>query len=88
MWSLRRRTSPTQEQQVLLLSVEGMHCASCGLTIDDAAEEVPGVARSTTSFKTAQIDILLADGADQDRVARDVMAAVEEAGYRAWVPDR
>ncbi|MFP5377090.1 MAG: heavy-metal-associated domain-containing protein [Acidimicrobiia bacterium] len=26
------------------LRVDGMHCASCGMLIDDAVEDLPGVA--------------------------------------------
>lgn len=29
--------------------VKGMHCASCGILIDEVVEEIEGVARSATS---------------------------------------
>lgn len=89
MWSRRAKadTSPGADG-VLVLAVEGMHCGSCGLTIDDAIEEVPGVARATTSFRTGLTQVLLADGADRGAVVPQVVNTVTEAGYRAAVrPD-
>ena len=80
MWS---RKSKPADGDVVVLSVEGMHCGSCGLTIDDAVEDVPGVARATTSFKTGLTEIVLAPGADPARVGPDAIAAVASAGYGA-----
>lgn len=82
MWS--RKGKPVQPAgDVLVLRVEGMHCGSCGLTIDDAVEEIPGVARATTSFRTGLTEVVLADGADPARVGPDAVAAVASAGYGA-----
>jgi copper chaperone len=70
MWSRRSKPAGTAGD-VLVLSVEGMHCGSCGLTIDDAVEDVedvPGVARATTSFRTGLTEVVLADGADPAQV--------------------
>ena len=36
------------ESPTLVFAVDGMHCASCGLLVDDFVEEVPGVASSST----------------------------------------
>lgn len=33
------------------LVVTGMHCASCGLLIDDTLEELPGVVSSSTDLR-------------------------------------
>jgi Cu+-exporting ATPase len=33
------------------LSVSGMHCASCGLLIDETLEELPGVVSSSTDLR-------------------------------------
>lgn len=73
---MSRAESPT-----LVFAVEGMHCASCGLLIDDLVEEVPGVASSTTYVPRGQTVVALADGADVDAAA--VAAAIAGAGYRA-----
>lgn len=84
MWS--RRPRPAEPAgAVLVLDIKGMHCGSCGLTIDDALEDVPGVARATTSFRTGLAEIVLADGADPAVVAPDVVAAVAGAGYSCAV---
>lgn len=84
MWS-RRKNTTDDSAGALILAVEGMHCASCGLTIDDAVEMVPGVARATTSFRTGLTEVLLAEGADQNTVAPHVVDVVTRAGYRASV---
>lgn len=36
----------------LTFTITGMHCASCGLLIDDAIEDLPGVTTSTTNHRT------------------------------------
>jgi copper chaperone len=33
------------------LAVAGMHCASCGLLIDETLEELPGVISSSTNLR-------------------------------------
>ena len=61
-------------------TVEGMHCASCGMLIDDALEDVDGVTSSTTSLRAGQAKVDL----DPDRCTPDdVIAAIAEAGYTA-----
>lgn len=82
MWSRKSRPARTPAG-VLVLNIEGMHCASCGLLIDDAVEDVPGVTRATTSFGTGLTEVDLADGADPTAVAPGVVAAIAYAGYDA-----
>ncbi|MBQ0906837.1 heavy-metal-associated domain-containing protein [Micromonospora sp. U21] len=61
-------------------SVEGMHCASCGMLIDDALEDLDGVTSSATSLRAGQAKVDL----DPDRCTPDdVIAAIVEAGYTA-----
>ncbi|MBC9003654.1 heavy-metal-associated domain-containing protein [Micromonospora aurantiaca (nom. illeg.)] len=61
-------------------TVEGMHCASCGMLIDDALEDLDGVTSSTTSLRAGQAKVDL----DPDRCTPDdVIAAIAEAGYTA-----
>lgn len=69
------------ESPTLVFAVEGMHCASCGLLIDDFVEEVPGVASSTTHVPSGRTVVVCADGADIDPAA--VAAAIAAAGYPA-----
>lgn len=61
-------------------TVEGMHCASCGMLIDDALEDLDGVTSSATSLRAGQAKVDL----DPDRCApHAVIAAIAEAGYTA-----
>lgn len=69
-------TSPTSTLQ---LAIEGMHCASCALLIDDALTDVPGVRSVSTSSKKQRATIVHDDRATCDRI----IAAIEELGYRA-----
>jgi len=71
---------PTGPQ--IMLAVEGMHCASCGLLIDDELEDLPGVRSASTSVRTGRTTVHLHADADLD--AATLIAAVERAGdYRA-----
>lgn len=64
----------------IVLAVEGMHCSSCGLLIDDAVEELPGVIRSHTDTRTDRTVVEL----DGSRVAvHQVIAAIAAEGYEA-----
>ena len=66
--------------QTYIFVVEGMHCASCGMLIDDALEDLDGVAASTTSLRTGRASVEL----DPARCGPDdVVAAIAAAGYTA-----
>ena len=66
----------------LRFSVAGMHCASCGLLVDETIEELPGVKRSHTDVRRATSTVV----ADPDVVgAMDIIAAIELLGYTARV---
>ncbi|MFJ3927043.1 cation transporter [Streptomyces sp. NPDC090022] len=60
------------------LVVDGMHCSSCALLIDDELEEVDGVRRAGTDVRTGRSRVLLERGVDVDPAA--LVAAVEAAG--------
>jgi copper chaperone len=60
-------------------TVQGMHCASCGLLIDDYVEDVPGVISSQTSAR----DNLTTVQANEWCPPESVVAAITEAGYTA-----
>ena len=63
-----------------IFRVDGMHCGSCALLIDDALEELPGVRSTQTRVKkglsTVELDLT------QSR-PEDVIGAIEQLGYRA-----
>ncbi|WP_298208464.1 cation-translocating P-type ATPase [Acidovorax sp.] len=69
--------SSTWESHVVL---EGMHCAACALTIEDALRAVPGVLQADVSAATRRARVVWQPG----RVLPSAwMKAVQSAGYRA-----
>lgn len=60
------------------LSVAGMHCSSCGMLIDEALEDLPGVASSSTSVRKARTEV----DYDPSVTSLDVIATtLAELGY-------
>ena len=68
-------------EDTLVFTIQGMHCGNCGLTIDEAVEDVPGVARARTSFRSGTTEVTLASSVPTHDVLRLVAAAIEDAGY-------
>ena len=64
----------------MTFAVAGMHCASCGLLIDDAVEELEGVERCETDSRRGRT-VVVAD--PTIATADDVVVAIATAGYRA-----
>lgn len=64
----------------MTFAVAGIHCASCGLLIDDAVEQLDGVERCETDSRRGST-VVVADPAAT--TADDVEIAVATAGYRA-----
>ncbi len=62
------------------LLIEGMHCAACALTIEDALLTVPGVVQATVSAGSHRARIVWTSDAARPS---DWMQAVQVAGYRA-----
>ncbi|MGQ0843438.1 MAG: heavy-metal-associated domain-containing protein [Sporichthyaceae bacterium] len=63
-----------------VLAIDGMHCASCGMLIDEAVEDLPGVRRSSTNMRAERTTVEL-DGTGA--TPAEVIAAIEAEGYRA-----
>ena len=63
-----------------VLAITGMHCASCGMIIDDALEELPGVISSRTDLRTETTTVEL-DDSRADLQA--VLGAITAEGYEA-----
>lgn len=64
----------------LTFAIEGMHCASCTLLIDEVLEDLDGVHRSTTKLRKRRtvVDV------DPAICTPDaITAAIAEAGYTA-----
>jgi len=63
----------------LTLTVGGMHCATCALTIEDSLKEVPGVIDADVNFALGRANVRY----DASRATEgDIKKAVEEAGYK------
>lgn len=62
------------------LVVEGMHCATCALTIEDALRSVPGVERAEVSAATQRARVVWQSGQVKPS---QWLEAVRKAGYRA-----
>ena len=60
--------------------VEGMHCGSCALLIDDALEDLSGVRGTRTAMKQGFSTVEL-DAAQS--TPEDVINTIAELGYRA-----
>ena len=60
--------------------IEGMHCASCALLIDDTLTDLPGVRSTQTSMKKGRSIVELDAGA----TPADVIAAIGELGYATY----
>ena len=62
------------------LAIEGMHCASCVVTIEEALKQTPGVLQATVNPATQQAHVeYLPDLVDR----KELVHSIEEAGYRA-----
>ncbi|MEN9226788.1 MAG: heavy metal translocating P-type ATPase [Thermostichus sp. HHBFW_bins_43] len=67
------------------LALQGMSCASCAHSIEQALTQVPGVSQGSVNFASEQATVK----GDPRRVNPQVLIrAVEQAGYRArWIPE-
>jgi copper chaperone CopZ len=72
---------------VLVVAVGGMHCASCGLLIDEVVEELPGVASAATDVRAGRTVVRpAADGPGPDQAM--VLDAIRNLGYSASIEER
>ena len=63
-----------------VLQISGMHCASCGLLIDEALEDLPGADRSATTVRKGRTVVRF----DDETGSVDAMVAtLVELGYTA-----
>ncbi|MFD7256599.1 cation transporter [Streptomyces sp. NPDC059874] len=83
---LRRLKGSTVDREAadpgaVVLRIEGMHCSSCVLLVDEELEELAGVRSARTSLRDARAVVRL----DQPGAVHtdELVAAVERAGYRA-----
>ena len=61
----------------VLIDVAGMHCAACGLLIDDVMLDIDGVQTSVTDTKAGLCTVAVVESVGDEQL----LAAVVEAGY-------
>lgn len=62
------------------LKIQGMHCASCAMLIDDELEELAGVKTASSSYARQKTEVEF----DESRVGiGTIIAKVAELGYSA-----
>ena len=81
--STRRRSSGGEA--TVTLGVEGMSCASCVSSVEDALRGVPGVLEVSVNLATEKARVEHTAGGAVSR--RDLAAAIEKAGYTATAPE-
>ncbi len=69
----------------IAFEVSGMHCASCGLLIDEALEALQGVERSETDTRRGRT-VVRADLAACS--VDDLVSAIVDSGYAATLEGR
>jgi len=62
------------------LMVDGMHCTSCGISIDWELEDLPGVSEASTSYAKATTDVVFDPSVTS---LQDILEAIGRAGFTA-----
>ncbi|POR51004.1 Cu+-exporting ATPase [Paraburkholderia eburnea] len=66
------------------LDIRGMTCASCAMRVEKALAKVPGVTRATVNLATERATVeATANPHDAGALTRQLVSAVEKAGYEA-----
>ncbi len=66
----------------ITIDIEGMHCASCVLLVDEALEDLPGVITATTNLRKSRSTVEI----DPARTsATKLVKAIRRIGYNATV---
>jgi Cu+-exporting ATPase len=63
-----------------IFKVEGMHCTSCALLIDEELEEVKGVKRAKTNYARQTTEVEFDERAVGDTT---ILTTIAQAGYKA-----
>ncbi|MEO5295946.1 heavy metal translocating P-type ATPase [Enterococcus cecorum] len=65
-----------------VFGIQGMSCASCASKIEQATRKLPGVASANVNLATEKLNI---EYNHQELTANEIMRAVKEAGYQAFI---
>lgn len=68
----------------LRLSLDGMHCASCAMSIEEELEELDGVVEAKASYPRRQAKVVF-DEARVDLAA--ILTTIGDLGYRGRVAE-
>lgn len=73
------RSTLSDRRETLEFLVEGMHCSSCGMLVDEAVEQIGGVLSSRTKVRKGRTVV----ETDASGVQAHVIAhAITDLGYR------
>ena len=70
----------TGRERVAHFVIEGMHCTSCGITIDWEIEDLKGVTEASTSYARGVTDVRFDPAVVSNQ---DILDAIERAGFTA-----
>ena len=68
----------------IILNISGMHCASCAGNIEGALNKTSGVKSAQVNFALEKAEIAFDPQALRPK---DIIAAIEKAGYKAFIPE-
>ncbi len=71
--------------ETLTFAVTGMHCASCGMLVDEMVEDLVGVERCDTDSRRGRAVVRANITASS---VADITAAIVDAGYSASLLER
>ena len=79
MFNFLKKKNPTEQTATeIQIKIEGMHCGSCAITIDDTIEEMDGVFASSTSYARSMTTVKC----DPKKVAKNqIEKIIKELGY-------
>ena len=73
-------TKKTSNEPTLRFRIQGMHCSSCAMNIDNALEEADGIKKSTTNYARQETVIQY----DPTKIsAPDCIKLIKGIGYEA-----
>jgi len=72
----KKRTQPGTK---IVFKLSGLHCSSCGISIDNALEEIDGVFESKTSYSKAESVVYFDANKTNEKTLK---RAIQGAGYQ------
>lgn len=73
-------TKKNKKGQEIVIKIDGMHCTSCAVNIDDMLEETDGVYSANTSYAKSHTKVLY----DQEKInVNELLQVIRNAGYEA-----